>query len=208
MAKSLIRPSFIQPEDLLDRLFKAWISHKIDELPNDEQRILERMEYADSKIKEGGVNALYCNLVNDMLEYFKDQKLSKRTIENDIARAKKFFASARPREEKEYARGKYIEWLERSYVKAEAAGEFKALAPMMRELKEIQNLHKEDPNRPDYEKYERKPILVMNDPTKLGLPVIDNLEEELAKLRGSKAAYLDDPDIDDVDFEEGDKDGI
>jgi len=206
MAKSLIRASFIQPEDLLDRLFKAWVAHKIEELPQDEQLILERMEYADAKIKEGGVNALYRNLIEDMLEYFKDQNLTKRTIENDIARAKKFFASARPKEEKEYARGKYIEWLERSYVLAEAAGEFKALAPMMRELKEIQNLHKEDPNRPDYEKYERKPILVMNDPTKLGLPEIENLEEELAKLRGSKAAYLE--DAEEVDFEEGDDDGV
>ena len=208
MSKSVLRTSFVQPEDLLDRLFKAWISHKIDRLPQDEQRILERMEYADDKIREGGAGALYRNLVEDMLEKFKAQGLSKRTIENDIARAKKFFASARPREEKEYARGKYIEWLERSYTKAEEAGEFKALAPLMREMKEIQNLHKEDPNRPDYEKWERKPILVLNDATALGVPAIDNLEQELAKLRGSKAAFLEDADIEDVEFEEEDPDGI
>jgi hypothetical protein len=96
---------------------------------------------------------------------------------------------SRPREEKKYARGKYIEWLERSYVAAEAAEDFRSLGPIMREIKEVSNLHKEDPNRPDYEKWECPPILVTSSAVDVGLPVIDNLEEELAKLRGSKACF-------------------
>lgn len=206
MHKSMVRPAFVQPEDLLDKLYKAWISHKIEELPLEEQRILERMEYADGKLRDGGTGSLYRNLVEDMVEKFKDQGLSKRTLENDIARAKRFFLSVRPREEKEYARGKSIEWLERLIWKAEAAEDFRAAALLMKELDEIQNFKKEDPNRPDYDKYERKPILVLSKATDIGLLEVD--ETELDKLRGSKAAFLSSADIEEIDFEEEDPDGI
>lgn len=202
MSKTLLRPSFIQPEDLLDKLYKAYLADKIEELPEQEQKVLERMEYADAKLREGGSVSRYSNLVNDMLHFFKGHNVTRRTIENDIARAKRFFLSARPREEKEYGRGKHIEWLERVIVEAREAGEFRALPGLFRELKDYQGYMKEDPNRPDYENFERKPILVITDPKQIGVPEIENLEEELAKLRGSKKDYMSAFGAEDVEFEE------
>ncbi|MGN8055647.1 hypothetical protein ACTJKN_05190 [Pedobacter sp. 22163] len=197
-----IRSSFVQPEDLLDRIYKAWLAHAIDKLPEVEQKVLERMEYADRKLTKGGVGSMYFNLLDDMEQYFKEHGVSRRTLENDISRAKKFFLSARPREDKEYARGKSIQWLERLIWKAEEECDFRAAALLMKELDEIQGFKREDPNLPDYEKFEIQPILVISDPTQLGVPQIENLEEELAKLRGSRAQFLSQLDMEDAQLEE------
>jgi len=203
-----IRPAFVQPEDLLDRIYKAWLAHRIEDLPLDEQKVLERMEYADAKLCEGGVGSQYRNLLNDMEEKFKEHQITRRTLENDIARAKKFFLSARPREDKEYARGKTIQWLERLIWKAEEELDFKAAAVLIRELNEIQNFKKDDPNLPDYLKVNRQPILVLSDPVALGIPAIENMDEELRKLRGSQIDFLNQQDIEEAELDEEGDDGI
>lgn len=186
MSGGVVRAKDIIIEDCLDRIYKAWISHKIDDMSMEDQWLLERMEYAEGKLKEGGEGSRFRNLVEDMYEYFRHHDVQKpvtrRTIENDIARAKRFFVIARPREEKEFARGKSIEWLERLIWKAEEAGDFRAAAAFIKELDDIQAFKKEDIERPDYSVLQPPPMMLIIDPSAIGVPVIDDLEEELRLL--------------------------
>lgn len=108
MSRGMIRAKDIQPDDVLDRIFKAWIRHKVDEeLSLQDRWILERMEYIDARLSEGGTRAIFSNLVEDVYENFKAHNITKRTIETDIARTKRFFLVVRPRDDKEYAKGMY-----------------------------------------------------------------------------------------------------
>lgn len=180
----------IQPEDLLDRLFKAHLADKIDCLPSDEQKILKRMEYADELIRSGGKFMSYKNLVKQMAVKFKADEVTKRTLENDIARAKRFFLSRYKREDKEYARGVRVEWLDRLAAKAEKAGDFKASVAAIKEGNEVLSLKKDDPNLPNYEDLQPPPILIVSNPADIGVPVIDNLEEEIRILNLPKASAM------------------
>lgn len=201
--KSVIRTSKIRPEDLLDRLYKAWATNKIKDLPQDEQDILERMEFADDLIRSGGRYMFYKNVLTDMQAKFPD--VCKRTVENDIQRAKRFFLSKWKRDDKEYARGIRVEWLNRIAAKAEEDGEYIAAIAAIKEGNELLALKQDDPDLPAYDQVERQPILVMNDATKMGLPAID--PRELEKLRMSKALYLDAEDVEvEEDEQEADDD--
>lgn len=200
MSGGLIRAKDIQSDDVLDKIFKAWVSHRVEDLPIRELRILERMEYADAKLREGGVASIYKNLVEDMRERFKDHAvgnveettnsgmLSTRTIESDIARAKRFFLSARPREDKEYARGKYIEWGERKLWKLDEEEDNVGYVLLFDKLSKLQQFHKEDIERPDYSAVQPPPIMVVVSPADIGVPLIDNLEEEIRILSAPKVA--------------------
>lgn len=207
MSRGLIRSKHIIVDDVLDKLYKAWIGHKVDELEIRDRYLLERMEYADAKLREGGEQSRYTNLVNDMLERFKTHEigtglmLSTRTIESDIARAKRFFLSVRPREDKEYARGKSIEWLERLIWKAEEAGEFKAAAAFIKELDEIQGFKKDDIDLPDYDAVQPAPVMIITDLAELDIPIIDDLEGELRLLNMPKAVYRNTQNIDEAEAE-------
>ena len=205
MSRGLIRSKDIIVDDVLDKLYKAWIAHKLDDLELQDRWLLERMEYADAKLREGGEMSRYGNLVKDIQQKYKHHApgnalgLSTRTIESDIARAKRFFLSVRPREDKEYARGKSIEWLERLIWKAETAGEFKAAAAFIKELDEIQGFKKDDIDLPDYEAVQPAPVMIVTDLTQLDIPVIDDLENELRLLNLPKAVYRNTQSIEEAD---------
>lgn len=201
--KSNLRASFIQPEDELDRIYKAWLADKLDDLSLRDKWLLERMEYANKLLREGGKRSMYKNMVKDMLQYFKHHDVTSRTIDNDIARAKRFFLVAQPREDKEFAKGVHIEWLKRFIWKAEKKGDMKAVAMLMREKAEVEALKKDDIELPDYDKLQRQPILIITDLADINMPVIPNLEEELKKLRMSKSEYLK-ANSEDIDYEEVD----
>lgn len=201
-----MRASQIHPEELLDRIFKAWITDKIEELPPAEQKILERMEYADKKIRHGGKGSMYRNLLADMTQKFKEHEVTSRTLENDIQRAKRFFLSAYTREDKEYARGVHIEWLKRFIWKAEALDDFRSVAALMKEKSDVEALKTQDVILPDYSKLHRQPILVITNATELGVPEIENLEEELAKLRKPKTGLkFDSEEIEDAEIVKDDE---
>jgi hypothetical protein len=184
--KSLIRGKDIQPDDALDRIFKAWVTDKTHELTLQDTWLLERMEYADAIMREGGERSRYTMMVNEMMAFFKHQNLTKRTIENDIARAKRFFLATRPREDKEYARGIHLEWLHRLIWKAEDAGDFRAAAALMKEKGEIEAFKKVEMDLPDMNAIQPPPVLITMNPQDIDLPVIENLEERLKALMTPK----------------------
>ena len=199
--KTMVRASMVQPEDLEDRLYKAYISNKLDTLPDVERKVLERMEYADDLIRSGGKYMVYKNVVNEMISHFLDHEIVKRTIENDIARAKRFFLSNYKKEDKEYARGVRIEWLNKIAEEAREDGDFRSAVAAIKEGNDCLGLKKEDIDLPDYTKIERQPILIISDPALIKLPMIENLEEELRKLRSAKSSFMKDA-VEDVEFTE------
>lgn len=199
----LMRAKNVQADDVLDRIFKAWLAHKLEDMPLQEIWLLERMEYADALIREGGARSIYKNMVEDMRQKFKHMEVTRRTIENDIARAKRFFLSARPRDEKEYARGKYIEWGEKMMWEAHEGGDSKAAAAFFKELGTIQEFKKEDIERPEYESVQPPPMMIIMDPAAIGVPVIDNLEEEIRILTKPKGVNRNTDNIDEADQADG-----
>jgi hypothetical protein len=183
----LIRGRDIKADDVLDRIFKAWIEHKIGDLELNDRWILERMEYIDARLKEGGERSRYKNVVEDTYEAFKCHDITKRTIETDIARTKRFFLTTRPRTDKEYARGMYIEWGQKKLWKLDEDGSDKAYVALFNKLTDLEGFNKEDIERPDYDAIQPPPMMVIMDPAQIGVPVIDNLEEEIRILNLPKA---------------------
>jgi hypothetical protein len=201
----LIRAKDIIVDDVLDKIYKAYIGHKTETLVLQDQWLLERMEYADAKIREGGEASRPKNLIPEMQQYFKHHAigdanaLSTRTIENDIARAKRFFLSARPREDKEYAKGKYIEWGEKMLAKYERENDNIAWNILYNTLCKVQGFDKEDIERPDYAAIQPAPIFVVSDPADIGVPVIDDLEGIMKILTMPKGAMPDTYAFDDAE---------
>ncbi|MHB8209103.1 hypothetical protein [Mucilaginibacter sp.] len=198
MSGGMMRGKFIQPEDVLDRIYKAWIEHKIDDLALQDRWILERMEYIDAILTEGGKRAVYKYLIEDVYEAFKAHDITRRTIETDIARAKKFFLATRPREDKDYAKAKYIQWGELQLADYKARKQDKAWNALYKELGEIQGFKKDDIDAPDYSLLQPVPVMVVINPVDLGVPEILNLDEELRLLNLPKSKIRDNDQ-----FEEG-----
>jgi hypothetical protein len=77
----------------------------------------------------------------------------------------------------------------------------------MKEYNEIQGLKKDDPNLPEYDKVGIQHIFVTGKPTDMGVPEIANFEKEMALLRGSKADFLSQLDIEEAELDSEDEDG-
>jgi hypothetical protein len=207
MSRGMIRAKDVIVDDVLDRIFKAWLAHKIEDLSLQDRWILERMEYIDACLKEGGVRSIYKNLVEDVYQAFACHDITRRTIETDIARTKKFFLTTRPREDKDYARGKYIEWGQRKLWKLDAEGDNLGYIMLYKELSKLEGFHKEDIERPDYDSVQPPPIMVVVNPADIGVPLIDNLDEELRILSMPKGSSRnnDTLDVDDAEVLNGDE---
>lgn len=199
MNRGLIRGRDIIVDDVLDRIFKAWITHTIDDLSLQDRWILERMEYIDALLKEGGEGARYKNVVEFTYQAFKAHDITRRTIETDIARTKRFFLTTRPREDKEYAKGKYIEWGEKKLAQLDRERDHKEWNKLFKELGELQGFKDEDIDAPDYSLLQPPPLMVTTDAADIDVPVIDNLEEEMRILRIPKANKRNTDNIDDAE---------
>lgn len=199
MSRSLIRAKDIIVDDVLDRIFKAWIAHKIDDLSLQDRWILERMEYIDAILKEGGIRSIYKNLVEDAYEAFKSHDITRRTIESDIARTKRFFLTTRPREDKDYARGKYIEWGQRKLWTLDEEKDNLGFIMLYKELLKLEGFHKEEIERPDYDAVQPPPVMIVTEPTDIGVPFIDNLDDEIRLLNMPKAVYRNTDTIPEAD---------
>jgi hypothetical protein len=205
MSGGLIRRKDIIVDDVLDRIYKAWISHTVDEdLDVADRFLLERMEYIYARLAHGGKRALYKNLVEDTYQAFNAshdviRSVTRRTIETDIARTKRFFLVARPRDEKEFGRGIAIEQGKRMLAKFEKAGKGKEWVALFKEVNALEGFHKEDLILPEYDSVQPPPLMVMTDPGDIGVPVIANLEEELRLLRIPKKTNRNTDNIDEAE---------
>ncbi|WP_432328913.1 hypothetical protein ACRQ5D_10855 [Mucilaginibacter sp. P25] len=193
-----------QRDDALDRIYKAWLSHTIEEdLSLQDLWILERMEFIDARLRYGGKRAIYKNLVEDTYEYFKGTHgITRRTIESDIARTRRFFLVTRPRADKEYGRGIAIEQGRRMLAKMEKAEKFKEWAILYKELNHLEGFYDKDIDVPNMAEIQPPPLMVVMDPGQIGIPVIDNLDEEIRILSIPKSKPRNADNIEDVEAED------
>ncbi|KAA8483757.1 hypothetical protein BDE36_1779 [Arcticibacter tournemirensis] len=185
----LLKPRDIKPETTYDVILKAYLENKIDELPEDQQKMLERWKKADSLLRSGelvkkGNNEItrpynISRLTDYLVSHYK---VSVRTARADIAHAKRFFLSTYDRDEKEYARGVMIEWGEELFFEARSMGDYKAAAAIFKTLSEIKGIYNDDPDLPDYSKIQIPQLVIVDDPSELGFEKVENVEEVVASI--------------------------
>jgi hypothetical protein len=194
----MLQPSDVKGDTLYDVILRAWLGHKLTELPDAQQQILERWQMVDKLIKQGEV----VKVLNEDLTFSSQTKrfnfqalvewlrekygISARQAYEDIANAKRFFLSCEGRTDVEYARGAAIEHGEMMYWAAFEAGKFEAAAMFYKELNKIKGLHQINIETPDYSDFQPPEMVVTADPTELGFPKLENVNEAVARILTEK----------------------
>lgn len=205
----LIKPRDIKGETTYDIILKAYLEHKTDLLSDELKQMLERWRKADSLIrsgeliKKGNNDIIRPYNVNRLKDYLVEHYgISRRTADNDIAHAKRFFLSTYDRDDKDYARGIMIEWGETMMWEAHSLGDRKSAAAFFKTLAEMKGLLKDDPDLPDYSKVQLPTLIMIDDPSELGFEKIDNVEEIVAGILAKRKKSKMDQIIADSDIAE------
>lgn len=209
MNGGLLRPRDIIVDDALDRIYKAWVAHRVDEdLDLADRWLLERMEFIDARLMEGGERSRYTNVLEETYQEFNkvDKSITRRTIESDIARTKRFFLSTRPRTDKDYAKGMAIKHAERMLDILEEKGKYKEWVALTKHLdNELHGFNKEELDLPDYQAVQPPPMMMIMNPGDVGIPLIDDLDEELRILKAPKKENRNTDNIEDAEALDGDE---
>lgn len=203
MSKGLIRSSDIKGNTSYDVILRAWLDHKVHELPAELSGMIERWQMVDQLIRKGELlqkvtetgiidytkRFNYSDLVEWLIEKYK---ISSRTAYEDIRNAKRFFLSCEGRGDLEYARGVSIEHGEQMMWAAFESGDFDAASKFFKELNVIKGLHEPLLDTPDYAEFTPPEFVIVSDPTELGFEKIDNQEEVVKRILNEKrAGFLD-----------------
>jgi len=201
----MIRPKHVQDDSKFDIVLKAWLSHKMDELPDDLKRMVDRWRDADELLRngvtisaaQGGTpgKAFGSRAIVDFL--VEKYGISPRTAWDDITSAKVFFLSHERRPDKEFARGLMIDLGRSMMHKAFETGDYKAAAAFYKELNAIQGLHDHDADTPDYAEFQPPAMVIVTTPAELGFEAIEDKEAIVAKiLKNGRQGFLQDEAID------------
>uniref|UniRef100_F4C2D4 Uncharacterized protein n=1 Tax=Sphingobacterium sp. (strain 21) TaxID=743722 RepID=F4C2D4_SPHS2 len=222
-----LNPKNIRPETALDRILKAWLANKIDELRQDDKNLLERMEEIDRRIKAGYVveepriasltGSPYIHTFKrpfrkkELAEWVMQRfKVSSRQAYADIDASNHFFLNTVSRDEKEFAKGVYIEWGEEMMARAHSEGDHRAAAAFFKELNKMRGFDKQDSDIFDLSKWQPEEPVLIDDPTVLGFPALEEDEEVIKArlLKSFKADFIEklSEDAEEIDEEEDDPD--
>lgn len=219
-----MRAKDVVVDDALDRIYKAWLGGKLDGLRQSDKNLLERMQRIDLLVREKSPQTIRKYTDKGMpyeVEYRRPWRkrelvdwivaefgVTTRQAYIDIDHADRFFHSFETPKEKEFARGMQIEWGEEMMARAEASGDYRAAAAFFKEINQIRGLRTHTPEGIDpRELIPTEPILI-DDPTKLGFPALDEpveqVKERLMKQlkSGLIDALVDDAEDIDEDVEE------
>ncbi len=119
----------------------------------------------------------------------------------DLALIKQLIPALAPAS-REFYRKQVSEMLLETYNMAKARKDTKAMAMAAKELGKVNRVDLEDEKILPYDMIVIQPFTPSSDPSLLGLKVIPNIEEVKARLR--KQVAMDNPDIEEVEFEEAD----
>lgn len=195
---SLIRPRDIKVADKFDKILKAYLDGKIESLPVDLQKALERWSMCNSMLRQGklvkkGKNKFYApykygDLVNFIVQTYK---VSVRTAYDDIKSAKRFFAIEETKEDNDFAKGLFLERLEEMMAECFGIGDRKSAAGFAKVIMSIRQWDKpQDLEMPKYAEMQLPTLILVADPSELGFPKIDNpdaaVKRILAKRKKSK----------------------
>lgn len=120
---------------------------------------------------------------------------------SDLALIKQLIPALVPAS-REFYRKQVSEMLLETYNMAKARKDTKAMAMAAKELGKVNRVDLEDEKALPYDDIVIQPFTPSSDPTIIGLKVIPNLEEVKARLR--KQMAIDNPDIEDIEFEPAD----
>lgn len=210
-----ITPKNITGNTVEERIYKAFISHDLDSLSDSDKNVFKRISKVDALISQRkpvkksvrgkelsySVPYSYKELVEWLVEHFK---ISHRQAYIDIDMAKRFFLSLETREDKEFGRGQQIAIGYELMFEAQAVGDYKSAAAFYKEINEIKGLKKTDPEQINPEDLIPTDLVLIDDPSELGFPKIDNVDQlanELLKtLKGGVIKKMT-TSAEDVDYE-------
>jgi hypothetical protein len=127
--------------------------------------------------------------------------ISETAAYSDLALIKQLIPALAPAS-REFYRKQVSEMLLETYNMAKARKDTKAMAMAAKELGKVNRVDLEDEKALPYDDIVIQPFTPSSDPTIIGLKVIPNLEEVKARLR--KQMAIDNPDIEDIEFEPAD----
>jgi hypothetical protein len=184
----LIKPRDISEETPLDRIYKAFISHKLDDLHQSDQDILTRITEIDKQITARKPVSKKIN--GEKIKYsrpYQYKELAEWTVERfgvshrqayiDIEMSKRFFLSCETRDDKEFARGQRIAIGDDLMFLAVAKGDLKAAAAFFKEVNEIRGLKRSDPETLNPEDSVPTDMIIVDDPSEIGFEKVANLSQ-------------------------------
>lgn len=198
-----IRPGDIKGNTTFDVVMKAYLSHKLDELPEAQRNMLERWEQADRLLRDGELVTLVGEKgpvqqhgrfnVSKVVEWLKERyKVSTRTAYEDVTNAARFFHSLAGRPDKEYERAIAITYGEAMLEKALEKNDLKAAAALYKELNKIKGLHEQSIDTPDYAEFQPPKMVITSDPTELGFEKVENPDAIVKRILGeSRQSFLE-----------------
>ena len=224
---SFLRPKDVKGTTVLDRILKAFLSNKLDQLSPADQYVLERITEIDNRYRAGytvmGVEFDETLGIEKQVEKYtrpyRKMELAKWQMERfkvsmsqayeDIRMAQQFFLTFESRPDKEFARGQMIYWGEDAAARAQADGDHRAAAAFFKELVKIKQLDRHEDSKFNPEDLNPiRPIIVM-DPSQLDQPfpkmenpdaIVAGLLKELKKGVIEKIAE----DAEEIEMEDGD----
>lgn len=137
--------SRLKPQSTSDLILKAFLAGKLESLSEEHQNIFNRWEKVNDLIR--GRRLKEKDIVAFLMQAYQIKR-SQAYI--DIAEAKLFFGIV-GRDQVEYKRGVYIEWLEELYRLARASDDYKTALAAIDKAAEIQGMKERSPDLPNYE---------------------------------------------------------
>lgn len=192
---SLIRAKDVDIDGPLGRIYKAFLSNKVDQLRATDKALLTRMRRVDTLVREKklheekrynseGVQFPFSfrrpYKKREIVEWLQSEfGVSIRQAYLDVEMAQRFFHSFETSQDREIARGMAIETGEEMMARAEAAGDFRAAAAFYKELNQIKQLRTFQMDLLDPSEYIPTDPILVDDPSKLGFPALDEPVEDV-----------------------------
>lgn len=190
---TLIKSRDITEDTPLDRIYKAFIGHKLDDLTPSDQDILTRITEIDKQITARKPVTKKIN--GEKIKYnrpYQYKELAEWTVERfgishrqayiDIEMSKRFFLSCETRDDKEFARGQRIAIGDDLMFLAVAKGDLKSAAAFFKEVNEIRGLKRSDPETLNPEASVPSDLVIVDDPSEVGFEKIENIEQAADEL--------------------------
>jgi hypothetical protein len=189
----LLRPRDIKKETNFDIILRAWLENRLGDLSQELRDMLDRWQMADSLlrdgylVKRGNSEVTQPYTFNKLVDFLVTKYgVSRRTAYDDIANAKKFFLSTYTKEDRDFARGVMIEWGEKMMWEAHNLGDNKSAAAFFKALSDIKGLLKEEQERPDYENISLPSFNLVEDPSVLGFPKVEDPDAAVARIMAKR----------------------
>ena len=208
-----LRAKHVRDNTALDRILKAFLSNKLDNLSAEDQFILERISEVDARIRSGYIvipSRWDENLGLDVEDHTRkyNRPYRKKELADwqmarfgvsmaqayiDIDMAERFFLTTETKSDKEFARGLQIHWGEDAMAKCIADGDYRAAAAFFKELNKIKGLEKFEDEGPELKDFRPIEQIIVADPSELGFERVDNPDLLVAELRKSlkKSTIID-----------------